>query len=857
MATKTINTRIKNKIDSYQNWVDSSTILLDGEIAVVRIETGESYINPVTGQSEPVSELLMKVGNGTAEFGQLPWLSAKASDVYGWAKTQTAESVTVKDNRATGAQTKTLSAWFGDLAATDTAYGSRIAALESRTNGHTDAQINNLINTAINKLDGTTSGSGTIVKAVTQTDGKVAVTYGTLAASEIPDLASTKITHSGASGYTTVSAAIEGLNTVATGASSAAAANTAAITLLNKTDGTVGSVKKTADDAVATAINNLDYSSPSTTNSTATEFIDTVSQTNGKILATKKKLPTASTSTAGIVKLGATGGAAKYEDVDTAINTTIPALDARVVANEGKLEGITSTVSAAITSAVNALDVSEPSASGTSTTFIATAKQENGKIVVTKKNLPTASTSTAGIVKLGASGGAATHDAVFGSAKTSIASRVTAAEGDISNLKTAVAGGVHFIGVTTTDLSTSTNKASASITVKVGTGTETKSYTAASGDVVIYSAQEYIWTGSLWEPLGDVTRIGAIETAIAGMDYTGGSFGTSKFATKVTQTDGKITAEYAQPTATDIKYGDSSTVNAALQSLSADKADKSNTYTKTETGTQITNAINALDVNEPSASGTSTSFIATAKQTDGKIVVTKKNLPTASTSTAGITKLGATGGAATYDALAEVTGTTIPALDARVAANEGKLAGITNKVTDAITSAVNALDFSAPSASGSTTAFIDSVSQTNGKITATKKNITSASTTAKGIVQLNDTVTSTSTTQAATANAVKKAYDAATTAQSGVSAIKTDYVRFNATDNHMYVGETGTDYIIFDCGGADGWAGAAAASYSMRMTTPAVSSGSDGVFEPDGAASDLTGVEINGETVPPENYTVE
>lgn len=38
--------------------------------------------------------------------------------------------------------------------------------------------------------------------------------------------------------------------------------------------------------------------------------------------------------------------------------------------------------------AINALDVNEPTASGTSTTFIATAKQENGKIVVTKANLP-------------------------------------------------------------------------------------------------------------------------------------------------------------------------------------------------------------------------------------------------------------------------------------------------------------------------------------------------------------------------------------------------------------------------------------------------------------------------------------
>ena len=44
-------------------------------------------------------------------------------------------------------------------------------------------------------------------------------------------------------------------------------------------------------------------------------------------------------------------------------------------------------------------------------------------------------------------------------------------------------------------------------------------------------------------------------------------------------------------------------------------------------------------------------------------------------------------------------------------------------------------------------------------ITATKKTITSASTSASGIVQLNDTLTSTSTTLAATANAVKQLND--------------------------------------------------------------------------------------------------
>lgn len=54
-------------------------------------------------------------------------------------------------------------------------------------------------------------------------------------------------------------------------------------------------------------------------------------------------------------------------------------------------------------------------------------------------------------------------------------------------------------------------------------------------------------------------------------------------------------------------------------------------------------------VTDPSASGTSTSFIKTITQnTQGVITATKANLPTASDSVAGITKVGASGGAAAY-----------------------------------------------------------------------------------------------------------------------------------------------------------------------------------------------------------------
>ena len=54
-------------------------------------------------------------------------------------------------------------------------------------------------------------------------------------------------------------------------------------------------------------------SSPSASSTTSTTFIDTISQnTNGVITATKKTLPTASATVAGITTVGASGGASAY-----------------------------------------------------------------------------------------------------------------------------------------------------------------------------------------------------------------------------------------------------------------------------------------------------------------------------------------------------------------------------------------------------------------------------------------------------------------------------------------------------------------------------------------------------------------
>ena len=109
MATKTLNTRIALKYDSYENWLKVDTadvggnlVLLAGEIGICEIpgsvKTFVENGNNVTVETAPT--VLFKVGGakypeGHEKAGQLmafkdlPWASAKAADVYSWAKSDT------------------------------------------------------------------------------------------------------------------------------------------------------------------------------------------------------------------------------------------------------------------------------------------------------------------------------------------------------------------------------------------------------------------------------------------------------------------------------------------------------------------------------------------------------------------------------------------------------------------------------------------------------------------------------------------------------------------------------------------------------------------------------------------------
>ena len=83
---KTLNVRIRNKYDSYENWAASSLVLEAGEIAIAYTTVD---VNVDNGTAKHPA-LLMKVGDGEKTFANLPWMSARAADVLSVCKDETA-----------------------------------------------------------------------------------------------------------------------------------------------------------------------------------------------------------------------------------------------------------------------------------------------------------------------------------------------------------------------------------------------------------------------------------------------------------------------------------------------------------------------------------------------------------------------------------------------------------------------------------------------------------------------------------------------------------------------------------------------------------------------------------------------
>lgn len=81
MATKTLNARILLRYDSYENWLTSTIVLKQGEMAICSVPSGKT----VDGVTAPPA-VLAKIGDNVHTFKDLPWLQAVSSDIYAWAK---------------------------------------------------------------------------------------------------------------------------------------------------------------------------------------------------------------------------------------------------------------------------------------------------------------------------------------------------------------------------------------------------------------------------------------------------------------------------------------------------------------------------------------------------------------------------------------------------------------------------------------------------------------------------------------------------------------------------------------------------------------------------------------------------
>ena len=87
---KILNTRIQLKYDTLANWNASTFLPKKGEVCIATVTTATE---DAKGNIIHVPTVLIKVGDGEQVFSALPFVSAPAADVYGWAKKSEADFV--------------------------------------------------------------------------------------------------------------------------------------------------------------------------------------------------------------------------------------------------------------------------------------------------------------------------------------------------------------------------------------------------------------------------------------------------------------------------------------------------------------------------------------------------------------------------------------------------------------------------------------------------------------------------------------------------------------------------------------------------------------------------------------------
>lgn len=259
MATKTFNTRISLKYDTYKNWTTNNPVLLAGEAAVCVVPADAG-----SGLNEPA--VLLKFGDGTSSFTELSWASATAADVIpslkGSNPTLPATSITGLEDFISGA-----------IQDTNTTY-------QLVQNGNTSFKLQSKENSSAPWVDVSTI---TITYTLTEgtANGTVAFNGTDVAVHGLGSAAYTK-----SSAYDAAGAAA-GVQTALTGTAEDAASDLTLNGLKKYVDQEVTSAVADAASEAQDLINALDMSAVSAGTG---QVIGTVSQTNGVVSATPKTL---------------------------------------------------------------------------------------------------------------------------------------------------------------------------------------------------------------------------------------------------------------------------------------------------------------------------------------------------------------------------------------------------------------------------------------------------------------------------------------------------------------------------------------------------------------------------------------
>ena len=234
MATvvKNLNTRIALKYDSYENWTHHNPILLKGEIAIAELPVSENKPGvgePNAAGSTPAIQnapnILIKVGDGINPYNDLKFVSALAADVYSWAKAATKPTYSASEITGLkdyiGQQIQDTNTQYRIVAVDGAAYSyklqkkdigdadytdvsgslisltdvdSRLDTLEAAIgeNGAVATKITN----AIGALDytGKAADAAKFVTNVTETNGIIEVTTGSIEVADVPELPQSKVT---------------------------------------------------------------------------------------------------------------------------------------------------------------------------------------------------------------------------------------------------------------------------------------------------------------------------------------------------------------------------------------------------------------------------------------------------------------------------------------------------------------------------------------------------------------------------------------------------------------------------------------------------------------------------------------